>query len=82
MTVCREQPPGTDDGRLGKEQNMGNRLREIRKSQRYSQEQLAQIAGVSRATISIIETGRCEMRMATMRKLAKALRCKPKDLLS
>ncbi|EWM53211.1 helix-turn-helix transcriptional regulator [Ruminococcus flavefaciens] len=34
-----------------------NRLKEIRKEQRLSQDELAQMVGVSRNTISSIETG-------------------------
>lgn len=34
-----------------------NRLKEIRKEQRLSQDELAKIVGVSRNTISSIETG-------------------------
>ena len=36
-----------------------NRLKEIRKEQRLSQDELAKMVGVSRNTISSIETGQC-----------------------
>ena len=82
MTVCREQPPGTDDGRLGKENDMGNRLREIRKAQRYSMAALEKASGVSRTSIYKIENGKTNPTTKTIEKLAKALKCKPRDLLS
>lgn len=39
---------------------LGAVLREARKKARLSQQQLAKPLGMSRATISAIETGRCE----------------------
>ena len=53
---------------------MKNRLREIRKKQRYSQQLLAKESGVSRATITGIETGRIQNTTSdTLMKLANAL---------
>jgi transcriptional regulator with XRE-family HTH domain len=53
---------------------MKNRLREIRKKQRYSQQLLAKESGVSRATITGIETGRSQNTTSdTLTKLANVL---------
>lgn len=40
--------------------DIGSLLREARRKAKLSQEQLAQPLGMSRATISAIESGRCE----------------------
>lgn len=40
--------------------DIGPLLKEARKKSRLSQAQLAQTLGMSRATISALETGRCE----------------------
>lgn len=61
---------------------MGTRLREKRKEQRYSQDGLAKISGVSRVSISNIEIGKTVPNYKTIEKLAKALKCKTRDLLS
>jgi DNA-binding XRE family transcriptional regulator len=53
---------------------MKNKLREARKSKRFSQQLLAKESGVSRATITGIETGRIKNVMSeTLIKLADAL---------
>jgi transcriptional regulator with XRE-family HTH domain len=55
------------------------RLREHRLDRAFSQEELARMAGLSRESIIKLEGGR-DAWPQTVRKLAKALRVKPKDL--
>ena len=60
---------------------MKNRLREVRKKQRYSQQLLAKESGVSRATIIGIETGRIQNTTSdTLMKLANALGVTVRDI--
>ena len=60
---------------------MKNRLREVRKKQRYSQQLLAKESGVSRATITGIETGRIQNTTSdTLVKLARTLETTVKDI--
>ena len=48
-------------------------LREIRKSQRYSQREIAKISGISQTYYSAIETGDRGLNVETAMKIAKAL---------
>lgn len=53
---------------------MDSRLREFREKIGFSQEKLAEIAGVSRTTIYLIENGRADVvKTDTLSKLADAL---------
>lgn len=53
---------------------MGYNIEKIRKEKKMSQEELAETAKVSRATISGLESGRVqETTIGTLRKIAKAL---------
>jgi transcriptional regulator with XRE-family HTH domain len=58
-----------------------SRLKEHRKRRGLTQEELAKIAGVGRATIAAIETGkRRRVRLATVQRLARALKVRPHEL--
>ncbi len=57
------------------------RLREERKQSRLTQEELARISGVDRVTIARLETGAARGKPETARKLAKALKVDPTDLV-
>jgi len=58
-----------------------NNLQKIRKSRGYTQFGLEKISGVSRALISLLETGDKKMTLKTATKLSAALRCNPYELL-
>jgi transcriptional regulator with XRE-family HTH domain len=58
------------------------RLRELRIRAALSQADLATRAGVSRTTIIRLEQGNPHVLPSTLRKLARALRVKPADLLA
>jgi transcriptional regulator with XRE-family HTH domain len=52
---------------------ISQRVRELRESLQYSQEKLAQIAGIDQADISKIETGKRTVGFIYARKLSRAL---------
>lgn len=58
------------------------RLREHRYRAALSQVELAQLAGIERKTIVRLEQGRGTTWPQTLRKLARALKVKPADLLA
>lgn len=68
MTVTTHEPGG-----------LARRVRELRQQRYLTQEQLAHAAGVSRATIQKIETGRGEG-TSSLPKIARALDVSPADL--
>lgn len=58
-----------------------NRVTELRKEKGLSQEELAKAAGISRATLSKIETNEeAVITTGTVSKLCAALSCKPRDI--
>lgn len=60
---------------------MRSRLREWRTKRALSQQELADLAGVSKANISRIEAGLQKPRAATVRSLATALNVTTEDLI-
>jgi transcriptional regulator with XRE-family HTH domain len=60
---------------------VGNKLKEIRTSRLLTQEELAEKAGVSAATVVNVERNNQEPHFRTIRKLAKALDVDPTELL-
>ncbi len=60
--------------------NFGNKIREIRKEQGVSQEGLAALADLDRTYIGGIERGIRNPSLKNIRKIAKALKVKPKNL--
>jgi transcriptional regulator with XRE-family HTH domain len=58
-----------------------SRLRELRDTASLSQEELAELSGVSRATIAALELGNRKPHPKTRRKLAKALGVEPVELM-
>jgi transcriptional regulator with XRE-family HTH domain len=57
------------------------RLRELRERASFSQMELSEISGVSRATIADLELGKRRARPRTRRRLAKALGVDPWELV-
>ena len=60
---------------------IGDKLKEIRTRRFLTQEELADKAGVSPATIVRVERNQAEPHISTMRKLAQALNVDPTELL-
>src|SRR5215210_1208414 len=58
------------------------KLRQLRRDQALSQQELAGLAGTTQETISRLERGQNAARGHTVRKLAEALGVKPKELMT
>jgi transcriptional regulator with XRE-family HTH domain len=52
---------------------VGERIRQAREQAVLSQGELAEAAGINRASVSLIETGRAKPRPSTLRRIAQAL---------
>jgi transcriptional regulator with XRE-family HTH domain len=63
------------------EVTVGESVRIIRELQGYSQNQLAQLSGISQATLSAIENDRVRLGLERAKVLARALRCHPAVLV-
>jgi len=61
-------------------QQLGKRIRELRKARKLSQARLAEIANLSDACIGTIERGHRAPRLPTIQKIASALKVEVKDL--
>lgn len=60
---------------------MKYRVKELRTDKNLTQEQLAELTGISRQSISNIETGNYkDINGSTLMSIAKALNCKTDDL--
>ena len=62
------------------QEQFGKRIREIRKEKGYSQEKLADIAGLDRTYIGGIERGERNPSLKNIEKIAKALRVQVVEL--
>ena len=62
-------------------QRFGERLRKLRTESELSQEALAEIAGLHRTFVSMVERGKRNVTLATVEKLAGALECRMADLM-
>jgi transcriptional regulator with XRE-family HTH domain len=58
----------------------GQRLRELRKSRRLSQERLAELAGLHRTYVSSVELGHRNVGLDNIYALAAALGVEPREL--
>jgi|SRR6218665_104377 len=59
----------------------GNKVRELRKEMEFSQEELSFKADLHRTYIGMIERGEKNITLTNIKKIAKALNVKAKDLL-
>ncbi len=59
----------------------GRKLRTVRLEKGLSQEKLAEIAGLHRTFVSMVERGKRNVTLATVEKLAKALEVSLADLM-
>ena len=62
-------------------ERFGARLRQVRGQNQLSQEKLAELAGVHRTFVSMVERGKRNVTIATVEKLAKGLKCRMADLM-
>jgi transcriptional regulator with XRE-family HTH domain len=63
------------------EVSVGESVRIVRELQGLSQNQLAELTGISQATLSAIENGRVSLGVERAKVLAKALKCHPAVLV-
>ena len=61
--------------------SVGESVRILRELQELSQRQLADLTGISQATISAIENGRVNLGVERAKVLARALKCHPAVLV-
>lgn len=59
----------------------GKKVQECRKAQQLTQEQLAELAGVHRTYIGMIERAEKNITLCNIEKIAKALKVSPQSLL-
>lgn len=62
--------------------HFGARIRKLRKSQGFSQEELGRIAGLHRTYIGMIERGEKNITLLNIEKLAKALKVPSQKLVN
>ncbi len=60
---------------------LGQTLRAERSSRRWSQERLAELAGLDRSFVSELERGAASPSLQTLEKLAQALELRPSQLI-
>jgi DNA-binding XRE family transcriptional regulator len=77
--ICPKLPETVRPGEDGLQTT--SRLRELRDKASLSQEELAELAGVSRTTIAELELGKRTPHPKTRRKLAVALGVAPSELM-
>lgn len=59
--------------------NVGRRIAELRKSIGFTQDALAEEAGVTGGYIRLLESGKQNITLSTISRLAHLLHCKPRD---
>ena len=59
---------------------IGERIRNIRKSQKLTQKQLGELAGIAEPTIRRYELGKLNPKFVTLAKIAEALKVNPADI--
>ena len=59
----------------------GQKLREIRRKKGISQEKLADLAGLHRTYVSLVERGECNISLLNIERLARALGVALKELM-
>ena len=59
----------------------GQQLRQVRKEKGISQEKLAELAGLHRTYVSLVERGACNISLLNVERLAKALDVEMAELM-
>ncbi len=62
--------------------DVGYRIRETRAAQGLRLEQMARLTGISAPALSLIETGKRDPRLTTLKRIADALRVPPATLIA
>jgi transcriptional regulator with XRE-family HTH domain len=74
--------PMVDDAEKTLLADAGRRIRETRAAQGLNLEQLARLTGISAPALSLIETGKRDPRLTTLKRIADALRVPPATLIA
>ena len=67
---------------LSVEETVGARIRELRKSQRYTLERVAELAGISKSVLSKIENGKVSSPISTYSRICTALNISLSEIFS
>ena len=62
-------------------QKFAKNLKRLRKLKNLTQDDLGAIEGISRSTISMVETGKTDITLSKIKLIAEAMGIEPKDLL-
>lgn len=76
----RDFPKQNVSARLLRE--LGNRVRKLRKERHFSQERFAEVCGLHRTAMGLIERGKCNSRLDTLLVISRALSIPVSRLLS
>ncbi|MDG2520413.1 helix-turn-helix transcriptional regulator [Caulobacter segnis] len=60
---------------------VGGRIRKVRESSGLNLHELARLSGISAPALSLIETGKRDLRITSLYRIADALRTQARDLL-
>jgi transcriptional regulator with XRE-family HTH domain len=71
----------TDDQKQIRLAEVGGRIREVREDRGLNLHELARLSGISASALSLIETGKRDLRVSSLYRIANALRIDPGDLL-
>lgn len=67
--------------KVGLDEYVGNKIRELREAKGYSQEQLCNALPFGRTSLSNIEVGRQKLILKNIEQICEALECKSSDIL-
>lgn len=72
-----------DNTKMNKEylQKFATHLKTLRKSKGIKQDDFLNVEGISRSTISMVETGRTDITLSKLKIIADILQVSPKELL-
>ena len=71
----------TDDQKQIRLAEVGGRIRKVREDRGLNLHELARLSGISASALSLIETGKRDLRVSSLYRIANALRIGPGDLL-
>lgn len=81
MATYKSMPPRTKADRTKEAIAFGKRVRQLREERGWTQEQLAEEAGMNWLQVGHIERGASDPKLSTIIRLAKALKVAPGDLI-
>lgn len=67
--------------KVGLDEYVGNKIKELRESKGYSQDQLCSVLPFGRTSLSNIEVGKQKLILKNIEQICEALECKSSDIL-